>query len=582
MSSKFIVYQLLVRLFGNKNTNNVFYGSRMENGVGKFNDITASALHGLKELSVTHIWYTGVIEHATMSDYRMFGIALDDPDVVKGRAGSPYAIKDYYDVDPDLAVDVDYRMREFEQLIRRTHEAGLKAIIDFVPNHVARNYQSDVKPKGVVDLGEEDIKTVDFAPSNNFYYLPNQTFQVPKDYKSGGEHFESPLKNGDYVEFPAKATGNDVFSASPSVNDWFETVKLNYGVDYATNTSYFDPIPSTWHKMTDILLFWADKGIDGFRCDMCEMVPVEFWSYAIEKVKASHPTIIFIGEAYSTANYERLIESGGFDYLYDKDGLYDTLRAIGRREASFDRMSAYLQSEVKGIEQNMLSFLENHDEQRIASRFFLGNPTDAIPIMTITASLNKGPVMIYSGQEVGATGEGATGFSGDDGRTSIYDYTHIPELQQWVNQGAFDGGGLNEQQRHLRDFYKRLLHACVTEEAIAQGDFFDLQYCNGEGRSEGYNEFQNYAYMRYTSNSRVLVVVTTDSVAMHTYLKIPKILFDNCELEPDAHYHIVDLLGSNFDIVLTGVALLGNGYANSGLPVSMPGKQAMLLKIVQQ
>ena len=68
-----------------------------------------------------------------MTDYRAFGIERDDPDVVKGRAGSPYAIKDYYDIDPDLAVDVNHRMAEFESLVDRTHQHGMKVIIDFVP-----------------------------------------------------------------------------------------------------------------------------------------------------------------------------------------------------------------------------------------------------------------------------------------------------------------------------------------------------------------------------------------------------------------------------------------------------------------
>src|SRR5690242_10044047 len=169
---KVVIYQVMTRLFGNSMTTNKPYGTREENGVGKFNDFTITALHAIKELGITHIWYTGVIEHATMTDFSSFGIPPDDPDVVKGRAGSPYSIKDYYDVNPDLAVNVPNRMKEFEALIDRTHANNLKVVIDFVPNHVARAYKSDAKPAGVKDLGEGDDNTVKFKPNNNFYYLP--------------------------------------------------------------------------------------------------------------------------------------------------------------------------------------------------------------------------------------------------------------------------------------------------------------------------------------------------------------------------------------------------------------------------
>ncbi|MDQ3291368.1 MAG: alpha-amylase family glycosyl hydrolase, partial [Bacteroidota bacterium] len=274
IDNKFIIYQLMVRLFGNQNTTNKHYGSRDENGVGKFNDITDKALGEIQSLSVSHIWYTGVIEHATMTDYSAYGIKPDDPDVVKGIAGSPYAIKDYYDVNPDLAVEVPNRMAEFDALVRRTHQHKLKVIIDFVPNHVARTYNSDAKPAGIVDFGTTDDKTKAFSPKNDFYYIPGKPFIAPAGINAGGDFFKSPLKDGKFDENPAKATGNDVFSASPSLNDWFETIKLNYGVDYLDHRrTYFDPVPPVWEKMRDILVFWAKKEVDGFRCDMAEMVP---------------------------------------------------------------------------------------------------------------------------------------------------------------------------------------------------------------------------------------------------------------------------------------------------------------------
>jgi glycosidase len=277
---KMVIYQVFPRWFGNLNTSLIKNGTKAENGVGKFSDFTPLALAKIKELGITHVWYTGVIEHATKTDYTTYGIRKDHAGVVKGNAGSPYAIKDYYDIDPDLADNVYERMDEFEALVRRTHEAGLKVIIDFVPNHVAREYHSDAKESYIDDLGQKDDITKAFDPNNNFYYIPGSTLSLL---------FGSQQEDFDYGEFPAKVTGNDCFGAYPSQNDWYETVKLNYGVDYLNGRSkHFDPIPNTWMKMLDILNFWAAKGVDGFRCDMAEMVPVEFWGWVIPKVKQMH------------------------------------------------------------------------------------------------------------------------------------------------------------------------------------------------------------------------------------------------------------------------------------------------------
>ncbi|MDR2027042.1 MAG: alpha-amylase family protein, partial [Prevotellaceae bacterium] len=527
---KIIIYQLLVRLFGNKCTNNIFYGSVEENGCGKFDDITDIALRELKRMGITHVWYTGVIEHATVTDYSAYGITPDNPLVVKGRAGSPYAIRDYCDVDPDLAIRPDRRMQEFDDLVERTHHSGLKLIIDFVPNHVARTYKSDAKPEGMKDLGEDDDTSVCFSRDNNFYYIRNEAFKVPDGY--------NPVINrGDYMEYPAKASGNDVFTASPGINDWFETVKLNYGIDYFSGTAHFDPVPDTWIKMSDILLFWANRGVDGFRCDMCEMVPTEFWSYAVTKVKQRFPEIIFIGEAYSPANYKRYISSG-FDYLYDKSGLYDLLRATVSGHCALDKLQYYLNSEIKGIERNMLTFLENHDEQRFASAQFAGAPEKAVPLMTLAATLHPSPAMIYSGQEVGAKASGATGFSGDDGRTSIFDYTHIPEIQQWMNGGRFDGGLLTAEQKNLRAFYSKLLNICNSEEAIANGRFGNLFESNANGKSHGFNGYMNYAFVRYTENNRLIIFVTTDCIAPDLYIKLPADLFADMGLRRESNYMV--------------------------------------------
>jgi len=518
--NKLIIYQVLPRLFGNTNTTNKYYGSVEENGCGKFNDFTDHALSAIKNLGITHIFYTGVIEHATMTDYSQFSIKTDDPDIVKGRAGSPYAIKDYYDVDPDLAVDVNNRMAEFEAMVKRTHDAGLKAIIDFIPNHVARTYHSDAKPAGVKDLGENDDNTKAFDPKNDFYYICGQPFHVPQGYNPGGDEFHSALKDGKFDENPAKATGNDVFSAAPSINDWFETVKLNYGVDYLNNhKTYFDPVPPLWDKLFDILDYWAKKGIDGFRCDMIEMVPVEFWGWLIPKLKGVYPDLIFIGEAYQVWQYNRYIFDGKFDYLYDKVGLYDGLKKLIRNEdnATAWDINNVWNHQCVNIDANMLRFLENHDEERIANGDFAGNAWLSVPGMMVTATLNVGPVMIYSGQEVGEPAGQSLGFSSTT-RTSIFDYCGIPQHQKWLNNGLCDGGQLSEDQKNLHAFYSKLLNTVLASEALRNGKFYELMVANEH--QPGFNT-RLYIYARYTAEQRVLVIANFNRSQQNITVKLP-------------------------------------------------------------
>ncbi len=517
--TKPVIYQMMTRLFANTKSNNVVWGTLEENGVSKFDDITDEALVQIKKMGITHVWYTGILEHAVLTDYTQYGIPLDDADVVKGRAGSPYAIKDYYDVNPDLANDVPNRKQEFANLVERTHKNGMKVLIDFIPNHVARFYQSDAKPEGVIDLGADDDNSKTFDVNNNFYYLPGTNFKVPEGYNSLGDN-EFPTKDGKFDETPAKVTGNDVFRPDPSVYDWFETVKLNYGVDIQNNrTKYFDPIPDTWLKMTDILLYWAAQNVDGFRCDMAEMVPVEFWNYAIAKVKEQYPEIIFVAEIYNPAEYRNYIQTGGFDYLYDKVELYDTLKHIIQYKASTDDITAIWKRQ-EGIAGNMLTFLENHDEQRIACPEFAGDPWKAIPAMVLSATMNVGPVMIYFGQEVGEPGKGPEGFGGDDGRTTIFDYWGVPEHQKWVNDGKFDGGQLSEDQKRLRGFYTELLNLCNQSSAIREGAFFDLHYYNRNENYTGYSD-RMYAYLRHSDEEVLLFVLNFGQEEQLAEIKIP-------------------------------------------------------------
>ena len=518
---KLVIYQMLPRLFGNTNSNNKIYGTLQENGAGKLNDINDKALQEIKKLGVTHIWYTGIIEHATMTDYSRYGIKADDPDVVKGIAGSPYAIKDYYDVDPDLAVNVKQRMQEFEALIKRTHDNNLKLIIDFIPNHVARTYHSDAKPKNVKDFGEDDDVSKAFSPKNDFYYIPNQQFVVPKGYTAGGPNFSNPLKDGRFNENPAKATGNDVFKANPSTNDWFETIKLNYGVDIANRKNYFEPIPPVWHKTKDILLFWAKKGVDGFRCDVAEMVPVEFWAWVIPEVKKVNPDIIFMGEAYDPTKYELYVKTGKFDYLYDKVGLYDALKRLIKNDsnANVKEIDHVISKESVNIPQHMLRFLENHDEERLASQAFAKNPFVALPAMVVTATLGSGPVMIYFGQEVGEPGRGIEGFGGDDGRTSIFDYWGVPNHQKWLNGGAFDGGKLNQEEKKLRLYYQKLLNLCASNKAIQFGKTISLNAIKENQKLFGKKV---YGFVRQTANERVLVIANFDqTTTFNQKIKLP-------------------------------------------------------------
>ncbi len=539
---KLVIYQVMTRLFGNTNTTNKTYGTLQENGVGKFTDISNAALAGIKGLGATHIWYTGVLEHATQSDYTAHGIPLDDADVVKGLAGSPYAIKDYYDVNPDLATVVSERMEEFEQLINRTHANELKVIIDFVPNHVARLYHSDVKPDGVEDFGVKDDTTKAFHPNNNFYYLIGEAFKVPRGIEAGAG---GPTRDGKFMERPAKATGNNVFTASPGIDDWYETVKLNYGVDLQEeNTPHVDQIPSTWNKMKDILLFWTSKGVDGFRCDMAEMVPVEFWNWAIPQIKEVNPAIIFIAEIYNPNEYKNYISNGQFDFLYDKVQLYDTLRLLTSGKGSTEFI-APIQNRLATMNANMLHFLENHDEQRVASKYFAGDMWKAAPAMTISATIDKGPVMIYFGQEVGERGEGNEGFQGEDGRTTIFDYWGVPAHQAWMNNGKFDGALLTQEQKQLRIFYRDILTLASKSQAVVSGDFIDLTAYNIE---KGNFSNQIHAFVRYTDKEKLLIVSGFNNQTEEVRIEIPKVASTQMGLDTDEAYIARDLIWKELEV----------------------------------
>jgi glycosidase len=574
-NQKMVVYQVFTRLFGNTQQQNVVYGTIEENGVGKFNHINEAALQRISAMGVTHVWYTGVIEHAVLNDYRKFGIVLDDADVVKGRAGSPYAIKDYYDVNPDLAESVPDRMQEFEALVQRTHDAGMKVFIDFVPNHVARRYVSDAKPEGVEDFGTGDDTSRAFDPNNNFYYIPGEAFQVPASYNPLGDR-TFITEDNKFEEMPAKATGNDQFTATPNINDWFETVKLNYGVDYLNNRqTYFDPIPDTWHKMLDILLYWAGKEVDGFRCDMAEMVPVEFWNWVIPKVKEQHPEIVFIAEIYNPEQYRNYIDTGRFDFLYDKVQLYDTLRAVVEGRSDLRHVTDIWQY-LRDKNKNMLRFLENHDEQRIASRFFAGSAEKAKPALVVSALLHTGPVMVYFGQEVGEPALGEAGFSGDDGRTTIFDYWGVPEHQKWVNSLAYDGGQLSQEQQDLRTYYSEVLNLC-QQPAIAEGYFYDLHPHN-RSYTQGYNDM-TYSFLRFNENQRLLIVTNFDANNPQQFnLKIPSTAIEAMGLSREGTYTLKDILQTDTQLTMNAAEVIIS-EGTSGLSLRLEPLQSFVFRI---
>lgn len=530
---KIIIYQLLPRLFGNDNPHPQFNGTITQNGCGKMNDITTTALRKIKQLGITHIWYTGLLEHATQTDYSAFGIRKDHSAMVKGRAGSPYAVKDYYDIDPDLASQPNKRFEEFQQLLERTHREGLRFVMDFIPNHVARQYHSDRKPQGVKDLGEDDSNTQAFNQQNNFYYIPYTPLHCSFDMK-GNE--PQP-----YEEMPAKATGNDCFTPSPGRNDWYETVKLNYGVDYlGGHIQRFYPIPNTWEKMLEILLFWARQGVDAFRCDMAEMVPCEFWDWAIKIIKKQYPEILFIGEVYNPGQYHEYIFHGHFDYLYDKVGLYDTLRAVtcGNRPAS-DISNCW--KSVGDIQSHMLNFLENHDEQRLASTFYAGSGIKGKAAATVSACMNTNPFMLYFGQEFGEQGMDEEGFSGIDGRTTIFDYWAVPTIRAWRANGTYNQAALSKEQKNIYSFYKKLLLLCRNEKALKQGRFFDVMYVNDQNPE--FDTQHLYAFIRQSGNEALFIVANFSEQSKEAGIIIPQHAFDFLGI-PAATYETKNLFSA--------------------------------------
>jgi glycosidase len=586
---KINVYQVFTRLFGNTSTNNKPWGTLEENGVGKFNDFTDEALEAIKDLGITHIWYTGVLHHAMVTDYSAYGIPGDDPDVVKGRAGSPYSVKDYYNVNPDLAENPAQRMEEFEGLIERTHKHGMKVVIDIVPNHVARVYHSLSNPDGAEDFGASDDRSREYLKDNNFYYIPGQAFKVPKwrgGYQVlGGE--SRPAADGYFKEDPAKWTGNGSRSPQPDMNDWYEAVKINFGVspegnhDFDTLPADYEnesceahyrfwqdkQVPDSWKKYRDIALYWLDKGVDGFRYDMAEMVPVEFWSYMNSAIKMSKPDAFLLAEIYQPHLYRDYIQKGKMDYLYDKVQLYDSLKAIMQGHGSTDAL-VHIQNELTDIEHHMLHFLENHDEQRIASPEFAGDARKGMPAMVVSATISSAPTMLYFAQHVGEPGAEKAGF-GNPSRTSIYDYIGVPHHQRWMNGGKFDGAGLSDEEKELNDFYSGLLNFTLNSRALT-GAYREIHSFNRE-HTQWYND-RVFSYVRWKDQDRLLILCNFDAADSYGFeLGLPEDVIQSWNLQ-EGEFILQDQL-SESSLTLT----VSGGKAETR--IDLKPLQSLILKL---
>ncbi|WKD50296.1 alpha-amylase family glycosyl hydrolase [Microbulbifer spongiae] len=562
---KAVIYQVLPRLFGNTNGTNKPWGTIAENGVGKFSDFTPKALGEIRTLGATHIWYTGVLHHALVGDYTAFGIGNDDPDVVKGRAGSPYAIKDYYSVNPDLADNPATRLQEFRALVERSHAAGLKVIIDIVPNHVARAYQSLHKPQGVRDFGADDNTQVTYARNNNFYYVVGKDFRVPvadTDYRPlNGE--ANPLVDGLFPESPAKWTGNGARSAQPAFDDWYETVKINFGVrpdgskhfpelppdyarrDYRAHARFWAglEVPDSWKKFRDVVHYWLDFGVDGFRYDMAGMVPVEFWSYLNASIKSRKPDALLLAEIYTPSRYRDYLYLGKMDFLYDKVGTYDAIRAVLQGTGSTDKI-AEIQAGLQDISAHLLRFMENHDEQRIASGEFAGSAEAGKPAMLVSTALSPAPTLVYFGQELGEPANRDAGF-GKASRTTIFDYWSVPSVRRWNNNGNFDTARLTDTEKTLRTFYQRLLNFSTASNAL-RGQYMDLHNYN-RAHSPGYGDKQ-FAFARWHGEEKLLVVANFGDTAARFGLQLPEALLDQWHLKQGQYRLLDQISGRSADL----------------------------------
>lgn len=571
-----VIYQLFVRTFGNTRSSQLFNGSLEENGCGKFRDISLVALTAIREMGFNHVWLTGVIEQASGTSYP--DRPADSPDILKGRAGSPYAIRDYFDICPDYAVEPERRLEEFRELLDRCHAAGLRVIMDFIPNHVARSYGSDVRPE--LSFGEGDKRDVFFDRDNHFFYL-NET------HTGGGPPIKLPTAGlpgcTGYFELEkdfGRVTGNNAITWAPSIHDWYETVKLNYGHDFTQgrDTSHLpkadaaiEAVPKTWRTMDEILAYWQEMGVDGFRADMAHMIPMEFWAWVVRRARQRNPDVYFGAEAYDSdpakLTNEDVIDAllnAGFEGAYEHptykilQGIYESGKWANDLDGEIFTGRRFHQC---------IRYLENHDEVRIANPQHWGGHGMKVgkPASAVMFGMSRAAIMIYNGQEIGEPAICAAGFSGDDGRTSIFDYTAMPEFQKWVNGGKYDGALLSREQRDLRKWYAGLLQV-LKEPAFEQGEFFGLNYANQDKSEFGH---WIYAFLRRdVASDQVFLCVANFHPDQHLTVKIrftPDALTFLGKAE-SARYSWLGRLGEVREISTSGGTMLADGLDIGKIP----------------
>jgi glycosidase len=587
------IYQLTVRLFSNTNTTNQKNGDRTTNGVGKFEEIDDTALAELRSMGFSHIWLHGALQQATNTDNGM-GEPADDPDAVKGLAGNYYAIRDYYDVCPDYASSPDKRMAEFEALVDRIHANGMKVVLDFVPNHIARVYRTNVQ--GKTDFGLGEPKTAFFTPTTSLFYLvepPDQVLTLPTpDWWTPPGTPDGTLdsENGDDspVGDVPRATGNNVNTPTPAITDWYDTLKLSYGYNFIDMTGEGSSDHPTWKKMDDILKHWQQKGVDGFRVDSAHYIPMSYWTWQIEQARNRDPDALFIAEAIEGPeavpgfSFAELLTSG-FDAVYDTKA-YDIVKRVLCCSGNANDLTTHL-SNTEAIRDQLVRYAEHHDERRIASPKVTGlNPTasgfgSAVagrPAATLLYLLTRGPVVVYNGQEVGEPGAGDEGYGRDDGRTTLFDYWSMPELRKWVNGNNYDGGDLSQNQTALRAYYRSLLEI-ATLPAIAEGELLSLQEANKAGSTYCSLGRWCYTFLRYTEDGSHVLMVLANLNPENTYkafVIVPQQALDTVGLDGATTITMRDRLDPD-TIITADVAKL----TSSGVQIELKPSQARVLEL---
>jgi glycosidase len=589
-----VIYQLMVRTFGNTCETRKVNGTIAENGCGKFNDINAAALMSLKQMGFTHLWLTGVLEHASGTAYPQR--PADDPAILKGIAGSPYAIKDYFDVCPDYAVDPEKRIAEFKALLDRCHSHGFKVMIDFVPNHVARSYDSDIRPE--CSFGNGDKSDRFFDRENNFYYLGlNDTGGGPP-LKLPNRHSTTSDQIFAYETLFGRVTGNNVISWAPTIHDWYETVKLNYGHDFTKGRdtcelpgpdAAMSDVPKTWRMMDEVLAYWQSMGVNGFRVDMAHMIPMEFWYWAVKRARIREENVFFSAEAYNNdpaklTNGHVLDEliAAGFNAVYD-DPSYDVLEGIYDSGLWVNDLDA--QTFTGNRFHHSLRYAENHDEVRLASSKEWGGLGMKVgrPVSAVLFAMGRGPVMLHNGQEVGEPAVGPEGFGGDDARTSIFDYWSMPEFTKWFNAGKCDGGRLSDEQKVLRDWYGQLIR--VTQSvAFTAGEFYGLNYANhdnpnfGRVGDESVSGHWLYAFLRHDFKSGESYLVVANFNGSETLrgvkIRIPQNACEFMERQNAETWMFADQLATTWSTTATKDYLVKDGLV---LPDLLPCSAMVIL-----